>query len=254
VESLPSKCAVGVFTFTANSLAEATTCAQNQFPAGSFVLGSGGGNFSYAVYCPDGLGGCHPCRQYTNVIALTASDAQSCVQSQNGGCTVVNSCQSCAAGLTDCCGTCKNLNDAQSCGSCTNACGSGQVCCSGTCADLKTDPKNCGGCGQLCDAAWLSCQNGTCGCASGYTNCGSGFCMPSGSTCCDPAKGTYCAQGESCCSGSCMPSGNVCCGTYNCPGGTACCGGGCIPAGTACCGTYYCPTGVCCTTSSTGCC
>ena len=76
--------------------------------------------------------------------------------------------------------------DANSCGSCGNACPTGQPCikgvcgcpggttfCAGSCVDLKTSDANCGGCGVVCDApgacadpppnSYFGCFGGTCG-------------------------------------------------------------------------------------------
>jgi len=48
------------------------------------------------------------------------------------------------------------------------------------CVDLKTDPKNCGSCGNVCEGANTSCEAGKCVCPSG-----------GGTQCCDPGK-TFC--------------------------------------------------------------
>src|SRR5262249_18365535 len=151
VQDQRSKCLSYFVTYTANSLSEATQCAQNQYPPWSYVVGATPlSNFTFGVYCPDYSGGCWPCRQVT-VLAPSAADAQSCIQFQNLGCTVASSCQVCSAGFTDCCGACKDLlHDVQNCGGCNQPCSPGTACCGGLCIDLQNDSSNCGSCGRAC--------------------------------------------------------------------------------------------------------
>ena len=70
---------------------------------------------------------------------------------------------SCGAGLTDCGGTCRDLqNNRNNCGACGNVCASGSVCCDGTCADLSIDEAHCGNCGSACTAPSNVCIVDTC--------------------------------------------------------------------------------------------
>src|SRR5439155_817455 len=73
---------------------------------------------------------------------------------------------SCPTGLVNCNGSCRDVSaDANNCGGCGRACGTGGVCTSGVCGcapgaitcggggrciDPTTDPRNCGGCGKDC--------------------------------------------------------------------------------------------------------
>ncbi|MBQ9396825.1 MAG: hypothetical protein IJU23_15090 [Proteobacteria bacterium] len=79
-------------------------------------------------------------------------------------------------------------SDNESCGASHEKCGEGQVCtggkcvatqetckegqkqCSGSCVNIKSDPKNCGDCGNKCEDV-ESCKDGECkqGCGEGYT-------------------------------------------------------------------------------------
>src|SRR5439155_21780687 len=100
----------------------------------------------------------------------------------------------CLSGFADCDGLpgsgCEvNLQtDPNHCGSCTNSCGTGQVCsagfccpngqtnCSGTCVDLTSDRTHCGGCSTVCSSSQI-CSSGTCtACHYGQTVCG-GTCV-----------------------------------------------------------------------------
>ena len=84
----------------------------------------------------------------------------------------------CSTGETNCTGLCRRLDsDPAACGSCSNACTTGQACnggecgcdvgltdCSGTCRNLSNDPTHCGACsgaGSAC-APGQVCANGTC--------------------------------------------------------------------------------------------
>jgi len=83
VESLPSMCQVGFFSYLANSQAEAERCAQSAWPSSSYLVGSASGvqTFDFAVVCGQ------TCATWT-VAALSADDARSCVQNDNQNCSV----------------------------------------------------------------------------------------------------------------------------------------------------------------------
>jgi hypothetical protein len=152
----------------------------------------------------------------------------------------------CTGGTTECNVTCVYLNaDPDNCGGCGNACQPHAICvgppdgglgvcecaagvalpdggqsiilCNGVCADVTTDPNNCGGCGTVCPSAQV--------CAP--TDAGSGICQ---ATCGTAVE----------CSGSCVtlstdPSncgacGNVCPQGYSChPSPTGPAQGTCLP-------------------------
>ena len=105
-------------------------------------------------------------------------------------------------------------------GSCMLSCASGLTNCSGSCRDLSTDRLNCGGCGVTCGAGTI-CTGGSCvvSCASGLTNC-AGVCRDlrvDSSNC--GGCGVTCGAGLSCVSSAC---------SLVCPPGTLLCGGSCI--------------------------
>jgi hypothetical protein len=112
-----------------------------------------------------------------------------------------------------------------------------------TCVNLKTDPNNCGSCGNACDASQCqTCMSGVCGSA-----CQTGqVCSPDG--CCTPA--TSCPAGQTCGTAS-----NGCGGTINCGTCTApeTCGGGGMPGVCGCTPATSCPAGQTCGTASDGC-
>ena len=141
----------------------------------------------------------------------------------------------CKAGLTDCAGSCRELQkDPQNCGACGNLCGVAEVCslgkcalvcpakqvnCSGTCRDLASDSSHCGACNSACPAGQL-CVAGKCAlsCQSGLTNC-SGSCRDLTSDAAHCGKcANACQPGQVCSSGSCALS---------CQKGLSSCGGTC---------------------------
>jgi ice-binding like protein/stigma-specific protein Stig1 len=157
-----------------------------------------------------------------------------------------------------CCGgvlcgaTCTSLSeDVNNCGSCGNACGSGQFCaggscvpcspiCGGVCVDLESDDANCGSCGNTCSLS-ESCSSGSC--VSCSTLCG-GACVDLTS---DDANcgscGNACALSASCTGSACVPCPMLCggacvdldnnplnCGSCgnSCSPGDSCVGGSCV--------------------------
>ncbi len=106
--------------------------------------------------------------------------------------------------------------DPEHCGTCSNACATGEACVTGACActgdltrcgaacvDTASDPKNCGACGNDCGA--MVCAGGKCSgsCPGTTTNCG-GACVDTQT---DPAHcggcGKACGAGQSCAAGAC---------------------------------------------------
>jgi hypothetical protein len=102
------------------------------------------------------------------------------------------------------------------------------VLCGESCADLSTDPLNCGMCGMSCDVAHgVACQDGSCGftavppCGEGLVSCGV-LCVDTNTSAahcgkCDTACDT--AAGEVCSNGSCALA---------CAGGSTACDGACV--------------------------
>jgi hypothetical protein len=171
---------------------------------------------------------------------------------------------SCQSGMTDCGGSCVDLQSNRAhCGSCGDACAAGEVCsggacelscqsgmtdCGGNCVDLDSDRAHCGGCGNAC-AAGEVCSGGACelSCQAGLTNC-SGVCvnlLTDDQNC--GSCGHGCGAGETCANGSCdlvCPPGLVECGStctdldfdpqncgacgHSCGAGQACSGGSCM--------------------------
>src|SRR5262252_7222932 len=83
-------------------------------------------------------------------------------------------------------------------------CAEGMEVCGASCTDVRTDPANCGSCGNRCGAT-QTCRNGGCGCsAPGQTACGDECVLtatdPNHCGSCDHA----CGGGQSCQAGSCV--------------------------------------------------
>jgi len=101
-----------------------------------------------------------------------------------------------------CCGGCPDGGVCQN-GACT-PCASGETPCGATCANLATDPANCGRCGRACHSG--ECLNGACSCTA-LTDCPEGCtCHPKtqgggacgGRTTAKPCENFSCALGEVC--------------------------------------------------------
>lgn len=166
---------------------------------------------------------------------LTDCDDPACAQDP--------ACAPCPTGQTRCNGTCVDTQtDNANCGSCGNACTSGETCqagvctggpgcgsgqteCNGVCTDTQTDPANCGSCANAC-APGQSCTGGACtGCETGKTDC-NGTCVDlNGDEANCGACGTACGAGQTCENGSC--SGGECSAAEEpCPNGKSdCCAG-----------------------------
>jgi hypothetical protein len=159
---------------------------------------------------------------------------------------------SCGAGLTNCGGSCRNLQtDPAGCGACGTACpapvNGAAFCTAGRCGvecargfgdcdgmasqRLRGHPRhvaNCGGCGVACRYPNASASCTSSGCARGACNAGFANCNADDADGCEAATltdsahcgacGTRCAAGESCVAGSCQP---------NCGAGLTDCSGSC---------------------------
>jgi hypothetical protein len=196
-------------------------------------------------------------------------------------------CGNVCSGTQQCCsGQCVDEHsDAAHCGSCGNACtGANSACCQGTCnvptaaactgcgtdcstltpmqtccpsgaghscADMQTDPANCGACGHACMGATSVCCGGSCIDPTQPAHCGSSC--------------TACAAGQLCCSGGCVPVDTRNCQScgVTCASGSACCGAGCRDltssntdcgtCGMACTGGTHCSNSHCCGAGLTYC-
>jgi hypothetical protein len=71
----------------------------------------------------------------------------------------------CCTNTEHCCsGTCADLlTDPKHCGHCDTVCSGTQGCCAGRCTDLSSNSANCGGCGKVCPPT-AKCVNGLCAC------------------------------------------------------------------------------------------
>lgn len=99
-----------------------------------------------------------------------------------------------------------------------SACPAGQTLCNGTCVNLKTNPYNCGACGNVCPPSAKYCVGGVCVCPAGDVLC-NGVCVNLGN---DPnncgACGNVCAADKPYCQNytcvGCSGRGSVCGGSH----------------------------------------
>jgi hypothetical protein len=130
----------------------------------------GGVLYCGGLPCPVG----HPCCEGTCCSLGDSCCGESCCSPGDSCCLE----KSCCSPTEQCCpsGTCCPKT-----GLCcsTGCCTSGQHCCSNACADLQTDPANCGSCGHVCQTD-ANCVNGSCVCpvVPAPTVCGPSFCAP----------------------------------------------------------------------------
>jgi hypothetical protein len=145
--------------------------------------------------------------------------------SASAGAPVAN----CTAPQVSCNGMCVDLTSTAHCGSCEQACVSGQSCsggacvcpgaqtaCNGACVDTQASVEHCGGCSKPC-ATGAACNAGVCGCAAGQEQC-NGVCVDvkqSAANC--GACGNACVTGQTCDGGACVTGA----GADGCTGGPA---------------------------------
>jgi hypothetical protein len=113
-------------------------------------------------------------------------------------------------------------------------CSPDQLACNGTCVNVLSDTKNCGGCGRAC-ATGQSCVDGACFCPTGTTLC-NGLCVNTDTDVANCGRcNALCNSSQSCVNGSCVGgSGGGGAGSGGgAPnaGGTAGVGGATLPAG-----------------------
>ena len=100
---------------------------------------------------------------------------------------------------------------------CEYTCTSGQSCCGTTCADLQTDPRNCGRCGYVCPANRGFCTNGLCTeCTGGLSACPTGCVDLSTDHSNCGACGFVCPPNATCIAGTCAYEGPFVCVCANC--------------------------------------
>ena len=164
------------------------------------------------------------------------NDGNGATDCDDAACAGDPACEPCPTGQERCNGVCIDTQtDEANCGSCGNACTTGETCeagvcsgdpgctppqteCNGTCTDTQTDPNNCGECANAC-APGQTCTAGDCtGCATGQTDC-NGTCVDlSGDEANCGTCGTACQTGQTCQNGTCS----------GCTDGKTECNGSCV--------------------------
>lgn len=165
-------------------------------------------------------------------------------------------CECADVGQALCNGACIDVaSDRNNCGNCGTVCATGEDCvggtcqapcdachervngvcvltdldktlvCNGICVDPKTDPNNCGSCGNVCLGA-DTCQNGVCtggGCPVQWHSCGvsyphvSDVCCLNGNQCCIGGRNTSCYGDGTCCVTDLGDAFICATGTHCCP-------------------------------------
>jgi len=187
-------------------------CGKNCCPDGTFICAQG------KCACPAGT---------TRISNTCCQNEQVCGQSCG-----------CQQGQGCCNNVCTDLNTTTDCGTCGNACGTGQICVEGRCVAEPCDPDH-----QACfvedpsrpDEVTCVC----CAISDGAPCCGPNLSGGVSCQCCSQAQGFFCCPGGACCpeingviecfSGACCPSTQVCSGQCCNPGSgfTYCCPDGC---------------------------
>jgi hypothetical protein len=166
---------------------------------------------------------------FTRMIVLDGSSRRAALRSLTGGAlgaalaglaprpAAAKKCKKkrdCGSGELCCDGTCSDTDgDPDHCGKCGKECKGGEKCCRGDCVDTKQDDKNCGKCGKKCKDG-KSCQNGKC---EGEDNCllSGAICLGGPNDdipCCPPS---FCKNlgGTGLC---CRPDGQTCSSDVEC--------------------------------------
>lgn len=103
-------------------------------------------------------------------------------------------------------------------------CTTPEILCGGVCVDPRTDPANCGACGNVCGAGFV-CSMSACRCPGSLTVCGGSCVDAMTSTAHCGGCGRPCTLGETCMSGTCvgaMDAGTPCSSGYHlCTGSCA---------------------------------